>query len=52
MILDVWQRKDLGCDFSDVWQQKGLEEEQLRVESWERGDRLGCGSFFMRYITI
>jgi hypothetical protein len=24
VILDVWQRKDLEGDFSDVWQMQGL----------------------------
>jgi hypothetical protein len=27
MILDVWQRKNLDSDFSDVWQIQELGEE-------------------------
>ncbi len=32
VLLDVWQRKELCGDFSDVWQIQGLRQEMERAQ--------------------
>ena len=37
-ILEVWQAEELRVDFSDVWQEKGLEEVKEAQEVKESGE--------------